>query len=365
MKVNHVQQFQLQHDRQTGGSLKRPHECQVQGRGAIHLFMLCVLAVCLFLNTPSTAHAQAKPKAAAPVAATAPESPAAPCIIAEFRHIALTNHDPQERQNKVIEWLKKSGPSCSPTQMSIVIASRASLLGTADSFAVSAVMDGLMEKRLASDHAAVSRYYRPEVQAPAKGKEEAPPAATTESGPAPKPGAGGSTGGAASGGAAMGTPAVVAMAGMPGQGAAQAAPNISINMGGPKPPEEDMSRKYPLPTEALFVFPPEFGMPSLNYFGKIRRQFVRSFFMETLSPGKCPEGMAWRNDACEAGIKVAWRFGEKLPQGAKTFPVDPKLVEKLNFDPSYTFVRVGADILALERDTGKVADAVLNLGKPV
>ena len=97
LKVNHVQQFQLQHDRQTSGSLKRPHECQVQGRGAIHLFMLCVLAVCLFLNTPSTAHAQAKPKAAAPVAATAPESPAAPCIIAEFRHIALTNHDPQER----------------------------------------------------------------------------------------------------------------------------------------------------------------------------------------------------------------------------------------------------------------------------
>ena len=355
-----MQQFQRQHGRQNTGSLKRLSPNQMQGQWGVHLFLLSVLALCFSMTMPTTAHAQAKPKAAAPVAAPGPEAPAAPCIIAEFRHIALTYHDPQERQNKVIEWLKKSGPSCSPTQMSIVIASRASLLGTADSFAVSAVMDGLMEKRLASDHAAVSRYYRPEVQAPAKGKEDASPVTTTESGPAPKPGAGGT----ASGGAAMGAPAVVAMAGMPGQGAAQAAPNISINMGGPKPPEEDMSRKYPLPTEALFVFPPEFGMPSLNYFGKIRRQFVRSFFMETLSPGKCPEGMAWRNDACEAGMKVAWRFGEKLPQGAKTFPVDPKLVEKLNFDPSYTFVRVGADILALERDTGKVADAVLNLGKP-
>jgi hypothetical protein len=318
-----------------------------------------MLAVTLFMSAPITVHAQTRPKAAAPAATTPPEAPATPCIIAEFRHIALTHHDPQERQNKVIEWLKKNGPSCSPTQMSIVVASRASLLGTADSFAVSAVMDGLMEKRLASDHAAVSRYYRPETQAPAKGKEEASPVTTTESGPAPKPGAGGSAGGAA-----MGAPAVVAMAGMPGQGAAQAAPNISINMGGPKPPEEDMSRKYPPPTEALFVFPPEFGVPSLNYFGKIRRQFVRSFFMETLSPGKCPEGMAWRNEACEPGMKVAWRFGEKLPQGAKTFPVDPTLVEKLNFDPSYTFVRAGGDILALERDTGKVADAVLNLGKP-
>jgi len=134
-------------------------------------------------------------------------------------------------------------------------------------------------------------------------------------------------------------------------------------MGGPKPPEEDMSRKMPLPSEPMFQFPPEYGTPLLNYFGKLRRQFTRSFFMETLSPGKCPEGLNWRNDGCEASFKTAWRFGEKIPQGAKTFPVEPKLVEKLNFDPGYTFVRIGADILALERDTGKVADAVLNLGK--
>jgi hypothetical protein len=113
----------------------------------------------------------------------------------------------------------------------------------------------------------------------------------------------------------------------------------------------------------MFQFPPEYGTPLLNYFGKIRRQFTRSFFMETLSPGKCPEGLTWRNDGCEASFKTAWKFGEKIPQGTKTFPVEPKLVEKLNFDPGYTFVRIGADILALEKDTGKVADAVLNLGK--
>jgi hypothetical protein len=126
-----------------------------------------------------------------------------------------------------------------------------------------------------------------------------------------------------------------------------------------------MSRKMPLPTEPLIVFPPDLGAPLLNYFGKIRRQFARSFFMETLTPGKCPEGMAWRSDQCEVNIKVAWRFGEKVPQGAKTYPVDPKLLEKLNFDAGYTFVRLGADILALEKDTGKIADAILNLGKPI
>lgn len=297
------------------------------------------------------ASAQTKPKATA-------SAPAPACVIAEFRYIALTTHDPTERQNKIIDWLNRNGASCTPVQMSILISSKAALLGTSDSVVLGAVIDSIMEKKMGGDQALLSRYYRPDVQAPPKGREEAPAAVTTESGAGPKPGTGvpPATGGP--------TPAIVAVPGAPGvPGVAGAAPNISINMGGPKPPEEDMSRKYPLPSEPMFVFPPDLGNPLLNYFGKIRRQFVRSFYMETLSPGKCPEGMAWRNDACEPSIKVAWRFGEKLPQGTKTYPVEPRLVEKLNFDPGYTFVRVGGDILALERDTGKVADAVLNLGK--
>lgn len=308
----------------------------------------------LLMLASAQAQAQTRARGAPAVA----EEPAGACVITEFRLLALTHHDPQERQNKAIDWLKKNGGFCSPMQMSILVSSKAYLLGTSDSVALGAVIDGIIEKKLGSDHVAVSRYYRPEVQGPSKGRENAP-AKTTESGPSPA----GTVGVA---GAGMPAPTVVAVAGTPGAGAAPGAPgtpNININMGGVKPPEEDMSRKLPLPTEPMFVFPPELGTPVLNYFGKIRRQFVRSFFMETLSPGKCPEGMNWRNDACEVGFKAAWQFGKKLPQGSKTFPVEPKLVEKLNFHPGYTFVRVGGDILALERDTGKVADAVLNLGK--
>ncbi len=272
--------------------------------------------------------------------------------------MALTTHDPLERQNKSIEWLQKNNANCSAMQLSILHSSKAVLMGTADSMAVSAVFDAIIEKRLANNPEALNRYYRPEVQTAARSKAEAASAAPDAG--AAKP---------AAGGAAPPVAAVVAMATpgiLPGGAgsAANASQNININMGGPKPPEEDMSRKMPLPTEPLFVFPPEFGAPVLNYFGKIRRQFARSFFMETLSPGKCPDGMTWRSDQCETSFKVAWRFGEKVPPGAKTYPVEPKLIEKLNFDPSYTFVRIGGDILALERDTGKIADAILNLGKP-
>ena len=263
--------------------------------------------------------------------------------------MALTTHDPQERQNKSIEWLQQNNANCSLMQLSILHSSKASLMGTSDSMALSAVFDTIMEKRLANNPEALSRYYRPEMQAPARSRVESASAGPDAG--AAKPAAGG----------AVPTPPVavgaVAVAGaLPG--AAGAAATAS-----PKTPEEDMSRKMPLPSEQMFVFAPEYGAPMLNYFGKIRRQFARTFFMETLSPGKCPEGMTWRTDKCETIIKVAWRFGEKVPQGAKTFPVEPKLIEKLNFDPGYTFVRIGGDILALERDTGKIADAILNLGK--
>jgi hypothetical protein len=272
--------------------------------------------------------------------------------------MALTTHDPQERQNKSIEWLQQNNANCSLMQLSILHSSKAALMGTADSMALSAVFDTIMEKRLANNPEALSRYYRPEAQMQTRSKVESTSAGADAGAAKPAPG-----GAAPIPPVAVGAVAVTgALPGAAGT-SATASPNININMGGPKPPEEDMSRKMPLPSEPLFVFAPEYGAPMLNYFGKIRRQFTRTFFMETLSPGKCPEGMTWRTDKCEATVKVAWRFGEKVPQGTKTYPVEPKLIEKLNFDPGYTFVRIGGDILALERDTGKIADAILNLGK--
>jgi hypothetical protein len=278
-------------------------------------------------------------------------------VIAEFRLMALTTHDPQERQNKSIEWLQKNNANCSPMQLAILHSSKASLLGTADSMALSAVFDTIMEKRMGNNPEALSRYYRPEVQGPGRPRTES----TTAGADTAKPAAGAPPVAVAAVGVVL-APTPASMPGATGA-AAPSSQNININMGGAKPPEEDMSRKMPLPTEPLFAFPQELGTPLLNYFGKIRRQFARSFFMETLTPGKCPEGMSWRSDQCEVNIKVAWRFGEKVPQGAKTYPVEPKLLEKLNFDAGYTFVRLGSDILALEKDTGKIADAILNLGK--
>jgi hypothetical protein len=307
--------------------------------------------ICWAVLNCSTAWAQTNRRAAAP-------APKGFCTVADFRMLALSTHDPKERSDKAIAWVNQNGPACTPAQLAMIMSNRPTWMGTGDSFQLATGLERLIEVKSANDPDALERLYRPVVQSPTRRTEtalaepEVPAAA-----PASAMGAPGGPGADAALAGALGAQA--------GGGAMAIAPggqNVSINMA-PPPPEVDMSRKMPLPTEPWFSFPPELGMPLLNYFGKIRRQFVKSFYMENLSPGKCPEGMAWRNDRCEPSFPAAWKFGEKIAQGVKTYPVEPKLVEKLNFDPGYTFVRVGGDILALERDTGRIADAVLSLGK--
>lgn len=323
-------------------------------RSAMTAFVLT-----LVMGGASTAWSQANRRSTAPS-----PTPPVTCTVAEFHALAMTTHHPKERADKALAWMQTNGVGCTPAQLTMIMSNRPTWMGTGDTPELAASISRLLEIKTSNDPGALERLYRPQVQSPVR-RETAvagPDAGTAgASSPAPVVASAPPVGVSAVVGTGLGLPGAAGMTGA-AVALAPAGQGININTAAPLP-EVDMSRKMPPPNEPLFSFPPELGTPMLNYFGKIRRQFVRSFFMENLSPGKCPEGMAWRTDRCEASFPVAWRFGERLPQGAKTFPVDLKLVEKLNFDPGYTFIRVGADILALERDTGKVADAVLNLGK--
>lgn len=321
----------------------------------------------LFLAVLTCAHVGAQNRKPAAVS----NVPQGTCTVAEFRMLALSTHDPKERSDKAIAWVNQNGPACTPAQLALIMSNRPTWMGTGDSLQLTTHIERLLEIKSSNDPQALERLYRPAVPSPVRREGVASSPDPTPPVVAPAGGAGVT---AVVGAGVGGVPGMPGMPGMPntagvaalglGGVAMPGAPgqNVNINLA-PPPPEVDMSRKMPLPTEPLFSFPPELGTPLLNYFGKIRRQFVKSFYMETLTPGKCPEGMAWRTDRCEPSFAAAWRFGEKIPQGVRSYPVEPKLVEKLNFDPGYTFVRVGGDILALERDTGRVADAVLNLGK--
>jgi len=282
------------------------------------------------------------------------------CSIAEFRTLALVTHDPQERSELATQWLKSNAATCSISQILLISSNRPQWLGTANSVKIAGLFDQIIESKLKNDPQALKLMYSSEGAAPAGGTKKrsdtAGGAATADmSAAAPPPTVATTpTMGAA-------TPAVATGAAP----AAAAAPNINISLGAAAPQPEDLSRKLPLETEPKPVFPPERGKQLKNYFGKLRTEMIRNYFMENSSPGNCPEGLSFSKTAgCENRVAVAWKFGEALPPSAKTFPIPEPLLSKLSFYPGYQFVRVGTDILALEKDSGKVADAVLNMGKP-
>jgi hypothetical protein len=289
--------------------------------------------------------------------AAAPSAPSGSCSIAEFRTLALSTHDPQERTERVTQWLRTNASSCSISQILLISSNRPQWLGSSNSVQVAGLFDQIIETKLKNDPVALKYMYGSEGAAPAGGGKKGSDEGSTSAMPAaPAP---------SMAGAAAPAPGTAAMA--VGGGAAAPAPgatqNINISMGAAAP-AEDMSRKLPLDSEPKPVFPPERGSQLKNYFGKLRTEMIRNYFMENSSPGTCPEGLSFSKTAgCESKFPVAWKFGEALPPGTKSFPVPEPLLSKLNFYPGYQFSRVGADILALEKDSGKVADAVLNLGK--
>jgi hypothetical protein len=282
------------------------------------------------------------------------------CSIAEFRTMALTTHDPQERGDLAAQWLKANGPSCSVSQILLLSSNRPQWLGSANTVKIAGVFDQIIETKLKNDPLALKYLYGSEgATSPGGGSKKGAEETSAAGAPAAPAAAGAPPPGTVT--LAVGSGAAAAPV---GGAPAPAAPSINISLGASSPQPEDLSRKLPLDSEPKPVFPPERGKQMKNYFGKLRNEMIRNYFMENSSPGNCPEGLSFSKAAgCESKNPVAWKFGEALPSSAKTFPIPEPLLGKLSFYPGYQFVRLGIDVLALEKDSGKVADAVLNLGK--
>ena len=66
------------------------------------------------------------------------------CSIAEFRTMALTTHDPQERGDLAAQWLKANGPSCSISQVLLLSSNRPQWLGSANTVKIAGVFDQII-----------------------------------------------------------------------------------------------------------------------------------------------------------------------------------------------------------------------------
>ena len=70
-----------------------------------------------------------------------------PCLVSDFKLIALSTNDQIERERAALTWLKKVGPSCSLEKLITIRNNRANWLGTADTKEVFVIVDVLIERK--------------------------------------------------------------------------------------------------------------------------------------------------------------------------------------------------------------------------
>lgn len=100
-----------------------------------------------------------------------------------------------------------------------------------------------------------------------------------------------------------------------------------------------------------------------GHFGDAQRQAVRDYYQPRFKAGKCPPGLAKKDNGClPPGQAKAWRMGSPLPADVTSYDVPKSVVQQMGLPPEgYKYVRVASDILLIAIGTGMVIDAIENL----
>ncbi len=102
-----------------------------------------------------------------------------------------------------------------------------------------------------------------------------------------------------------------------------------------------------------------------GHFEDRHRATVREYYVEQFRGGRCPPGLAKKNNGCmPPGQAKKWQLGRALPRDVVYYEVPQALVVQIGPPPSgYRYVRVATDILLLAIGTGLVVDAIQDLGR--
>lgn len=102
-----------------------------------------------------------------------------------------------------------------------------------------------------------------------------------------------------------------------------------------------------------------------GYFRVEQRTVVHNYYSEQYRVGKCPPGLAKKNNGCmPPGQARKWSVGQPLPRDVVYYPVPQALVVQLGVPPSgQRYVRVASDILLIAVGTMMVVDGIQDLGR--
>ena len=100
-------------------------------------------------------------------------------------------------------------------------------------------------------------------------------------------------------------------------------------------------------------------------FGQNQRQFVRDYYNERARVGRCPPGLAKKQNGCmPPGQANKWQMGRPLPRDVVYYDLPLRVIAQIGAPPvGHRYVRVAEDILLVASNTGMVVDAIENLGR--
>lgn len=101
------------------------------------------------------------------------------------------------------------------------------------------------------------------------------------------------------------------------------------------------------------------------YFGDQQRVVVRDYYSKQYSAGRCPPGLAKKNNGCmPPGQAKKWAVGQPLPRDVVFYPVPQSVVIQLGAPPAgHKYVRVASDILLIAIGSSMIVDAIQDLGR--
>lgn len=103
----------------------------------------------------------------------------------------------------------------------------------------------------------------------------------------------------------------------------------------------------------------------VTHFADQHRVVIREYYGEQFRTGKCPPGLAKKNNGCmPPGQAKKWQIGRPLPHDVIFYDLPPAVIVKLGRPPAgYRYVRVAADILLIAVGTSMVVDAIQDLSR--
>ena len=79
-----------------------------------------------------------------------PGSPAVVCSASDFKALAYTTNDAQQREERAKEWLSKYGKSCPMDQLELILMNQAVWLGTANTPPIISATETIYKQKKAS-----------------------------------------------------------------------------------------------------------------------------------------------------------------------------------------------------------------------